>query len=123
MKIYSRRDSATTVLRKLGVDPSHYNKFIKLEHGTFKCDITKAEAFLKKASKPVKSKPLKSNKKQSPRVTMATTAYDLIRDGKTNAEVLAVLQSVFGLPENKNHYPAWYRAHMKRKGLLPKDAR
>lgn len=35
MKIYSRRDSATAVLRKAGIDKADYNKYIKVVDGGF----------------------------------------------------------------------------------------
>lgn len=52
-------------------------------------------------------------KAKEPRVTVASTARDMVRAGKTNEEIWAVLQKDFGLDDSKKHYPAWYRNQVK----------
>lgn len=46
-RYYKTRDSATSVLRRLGVSAKNYNKFIKvLEDGTLLCQLSEVEKFL-----------------------------------------------------------------------------
>lgn len=67
----------------------------------------------KKVSKP--------KAERAPRVTMASTAYELIQAGKTNDEVRAVLKKQFSLPESHDYYPSWYRSHLVQKGIITKE--
>src|SRR5512139_552547 len=74
-KIYARRDSATAVLRKLGINPRDYNLFIKTKGAEFHLDVGAAEAHLKpaeaKPAKPQVTKPAKPQvtKPTKPKVT------------------------------------------------------
>lgn len=46
--------------------------------------------------------------------TCSYVARAMITDGKTNAEVWAVIQPRFNLTDAQKHYPSWYRSAMKR---------
>ena len=43
----------------------------------------------------------------------------LIYAGKTNAEIWAIVQPKFQMPETRKTYPSWYRWNLKRLGKLP----
>jgi hypothetical protein len=148
VKILARRDSATTILRKLGIQARDYNFFIeKMTDGRFACKIAMAEMHLEslKNPKPAVKAPCHSEEKYTTegmkiqqavakavkaeskadtpkRDGISATARALILDGKTNQEVWDVLQAKFNLDHSKRHYPTWYRCEMKRTGLLPRDA-
>lgn len=147
---YARRDSATTALRKLGIDKADYHRFIdvlKDEDGTlFVVDTDAAKAHLKrrKTDKPAQTEAAKVAavarvapvKKHAPtpvakrvaakkgaqaaanKRTVSAVARGLIADGKSNDEVWKLIKAEFKLDDAKKGYPAWYRAEMKRKGLL-----
>lgn len=119
-KTYSRRDSCTSVLRKMGVDKKDYDFFIDKQGDQYVCRTDKAARHLaqlkEQAKLPAAAK--KAKEPKEPRVTVSSRARDLIRDGQTNDEVWAVLQAEFNLDDSKKHYPSWYRAAMKRAGQL-----
>ena len=152
VKIFKSRDSATSLLRKLGIQPRDYNLFIeKTSDGQFACQAAKAQMHLKQlganaaeagvvrapkqpeAPKPetkvVASRPYTGVDKsggnakinitgagQKPkRASVADEFRELIKAGKTNAEVWAIMQPRHNLPDSKKGYPAWYRADMARK--------
>lgn len=134
IKFYTRRDSATTVLRKLGIKPRDYDLFIeKTSDGQFGCQIAKAQMYLKslvEAAKPAEEKPafgpkaVKSVKSKSAKPATATKskpsgisamARSMIADGYSNQEIWEKLKSEFKLDDSKKHYPTWYRCEMKRK--------
>lgn len=132
VKILARRDSCTTILRKMGIHPRDYNAFIEvMTDGKFACHIARAEMHLEslkqaaapKAEKPAKkeaaAKPAKKEaaKREAAR-TVSTVARELIVAGKTNVEVWAIIQKEFDLDDSKKSYPAWYRSDCKRKGLI-----
>lgn len=119
MKTFKRRDSATTVLRKLGVKSSDYSLFIEKIGGLFQLDIEKAEKFIKAS----KSHDKRVGERRSGNESCCGVAYAMILDGATNAEVWAVIQPKFNLGENKRHYPSWYRCHLRRIGKLGQDTR
>ena len=129
VKFYARRDSATTVLRKMGVHARDYNAFIEvMSDGQFACHIARAEMHLEslKNPKPVETKVAKAGRRaedpaveaKSKRTGISATARALILAGKTNQEVWAELKQQFDLDDSKKHYPTWYRCEMKRKGQL-----
>tara|TARA_R110000868_G_scaffold403261_1_gene680373 strand:- start:54 stop:485 length:432 start_codon:yes stop_codon:yes gene_type:complete len=141
VKTYTARDSATSALRKLGLQARDYNLFITKVGDKFECNLGAATKHLEDLKKPLK---LHSHSKEQAKVAkepradrreadpapdakhkregISATARALIADGKTNAEVWEVLQARFDLDKSKRHYPTWYRCEMKRTGLLPKDA-
>lgn len=126
-RIYKTRDSATAVLRKMGIPACDYNAFIEvMSDGQFACHIARAEMHLESLkNKPAKTKATKapaSTEAKPKRTGISATARALILAGKTNQEVWDVLKSSFNLDDSKKHYPTWYRCEMKRKGLLPKEA-
>ena len=128
VRIYKTRDSATTVLRKMGIPACDYNAFIEvMSDGQFACHIARAEMHLEslKNPKPAETKATKSpasTETKLKRTGISAMARELILAGKTNQEVWAILKETFSLGDNKKHYPGWYRCEMKRKGLLSKEA-
>lgn len=123
VKFYARRDSATTVLRKMGIHARDYNAFIEvMSDGQFACHIARAEMHLEslKNPKPVETKVAKATRPaaETKRTGISATARALILAGKTNQEVWAELKQQFDLDDSKKHYPTWYRCEMKRKGQL-----
>lgn len=124
VKFYARRDSATTVLRKMGIHARDYNAFIEvMSDGQFACHIARAEMHLEslKNPKPAETKAAKvpvSTETKPKRTGISATARELILAGKTNQEVWAELKQQFDLDDSKKHYPTWYRCEMKRKGQL-----
>lgn len=129
-KTYTTRDSATSALRKLGLQARDYNLFITKVGDKFECKLGAAAAHLEslKNPKPVeaKSTATKATKKtaepKAKKTGISATARELILAGKTNQEVWEVLKQQFSLDDSKKHYPTWYRCEMKRTGLLPKEA-
>ncbi len=121
-KTYASRDSATSALRKIGIQARDYDLFITKTDGKFECRLGEAAAHLEslKNPKPKAAKPAKT--KEPKRQSISQVARDLILDGKTNQEVWEVLQAQFNLDHAKRSYPTWYRCEMKRKGLLPQEA-
>ena len=131
VKIFKTRDSATTLLRKLGINARDYNFFIeKMTDGRFACKVAMAELHLEslknpkpktilteaaKAGRRAADPEVKQTKK---REGISQTARDLILAGKTNQEVWAVLKEAFNLDDSKKHYPTWYRCELKRKGMM-----
>ncbi len=131
LRQYTRRDSATAFLRKLGVSKSSYNDFItKDDEGLFWVDVEEAE----KSLNPAKSTVAKDQPKVEPKAkskpsevkseaavekeTVTSVSRQLIKDGKTNKEVWDVIKAKFSLDDSKKSYPAWYRSQMKRDGKL-----
>lgn len=123
VKFYARRDSATTVLRKMGIHARDYNAFIEvMSDGQFACHIARAEMHLEslKNPKPAETKVVKTARPaaETKRTGISATARALILAGKTNQEVWVELKQQFDLDDSKKHYPTWYRCEMKRKGQL-----
>lgn len=144
-KTYTARDSATSALRKLGLQARDYNLFITKVGDKFECKLGAAAAHLeslknpkpvveaKAEAKPVaakESKVVKAGRRVADPVVevkpkkmgISATARELILSGKTNQEVWEALKQQFNLDDSKKHYPTWYRCEMKRTGLLPKEA-
>lgn len=144
-KTYAARDSATSALRKLGLQARDYNLFITKVGDKFECKLGAAAAHLDSLKNPKPVVEAKAEDKpaaaKEPKVAKAgrrdadpvveakpkkmgisATARELILSGKTNQEVWEVLQQQFNLDDSKKHYPTWYRCEMKRTGLLPKEA-
>ncbi len=150
-KTYTTRDSATSALRKLGLQARDYNLFITKVGDKFECKLGAAAAHLEslKNPKPVEEKAthikitestdaknaknarlVKAGRRAADPVVevkpkkmgISATARELILSGKTNQEVWEALKQQFNLDDSKKHYPTWYRCEMKRTGLLPKEA-
>lgn len=125
MKTYKRRDSATSVLRKMGINSRDYDLFITKSDSGVELDLDLAKKHLadlkKQAEKPSKkAKAVKKTKVK--RVTISSLCRDMILDGATNAEIFAKLQETYGeerFGPEKRHYPAWYRCELRRTGQLP----
>ena len=138
MKTYTRRDSCTAILRKMGIKPQEYNFFIDVAGDKFTCRTDKAASHLEQlreqtlatankrmndaakadhAAKPARVKRTKGVHKES----ISGVARELISVGRTNEEVWGALKARFGLDDSKKHYPAWYRAEMVRAGALPRQ--
>ena len=104
----SRRDSATAILRKLGIAKPDYNKFVSLgEDGLFFVNVEDAVRSLQKPVKKAKA----AKVAKEPKITLASSIRHLVAQGKTNAEIFEELK----LPADKRWYPAWYRAAEVRK--------
>jgi hypothetical protein len=120
VKIYTRRDSATAALRKLGIKKEDYSSFIEvMSDGRFACQIAMAEMHLNQPKKEPKQ-PKKEPKAK--KTTISGLCRALILDGKTDAEIMAALRQEFGedrIGPEKNSYPCWYRCELRRKGQLP----
>ncbi len=69
---------------------------------------------------PAKHAAAKTPAKKAERVSMWGAARELIKAGKTNADVLAMLRERFHLPEEHSYYARWYRSFMVKKGLITK---
>ncbi len=52
--------------------------------------------------------------------SMASVAYEMIKAGKTNAEVRTVLEKKFSLPEEHAYYPSWYRSKLVQTNQITK---
>lgn len=136
VKFFKTRDSATSLLRKIGIQARDYNFFIeKMTDGRFACQVAKAEMHLEALKNPEpaeepKAKVAKAGRRAADPVVevkpkkmgISATARELILSGKTNQEVWEALKQQFNLDDSKKHYPTWYRCEMKRTGLLPKEA-
>jgi len=129
-KTYTARDSATSALRKLGLQARDYNLFITKVGDKFECKLGAAAAHLEslKNPKPVVTEEPKTKvakkaiEPKAKKAGISATARELILSGKTNQEVWEALKQQFNLDDSKKHYPTWYRCEMKRTGLLPKEA-
>lgn len=122
-KTYSRRDSCTSVLRKMGITAKDYDFFIDKQGDQFVCRTDKAARHLEQlkelAANPKAEKPAKAPKQPKElKITVSARARELIREGNSNEQVWVVLQAEFKLDDNKKHYPGWYRAAMTRAGQL-----
>lgn len=66
-----------------------------------------------KPAKPAAKAPVRTvGKSAGGRETMAGTIQGLIRAGKSNADIIKQL----ALPDEKRHYPCWYRGYLRRGG-------
>jgi hypothetical protein len=113
-KIYTKRDSATAVLRKMGVNKADYKKHIKvLADGRFELvNPSKEKAAAKSAPKNTEVATKDAKK------TITGVAQKLILAGKTNTEVFEALKAEFHLDDSKKYYPAWNRSMLRRTGVL-----
>lgn len=130
IRFVKTRDSATTILRKLGIKPRDYNFFIELDTAkNFFCvQVAKAEMHLKKLAGNAAEagmvrapetepapKATKRGGKNDPS-TCSAVARTLIREGKTNEEVWNIIKVEFNLDDKKRGYPAWYRFQLRKAG-------
>lgn len=118
-KHYKQRSSATTMLRKLGIEKQDYNLFIEKTKDGVEVDMTLVDNYL---NKPNASKPKTKAKAKAKSYSVSSLARKLILDGFTNPEVFHKLQNHFGkdrINDDHKHYPSWYRCELRRKGLLP----
>lgn len=134
VRFVKTRDAATAILRKLGIKARDYAFFIeKTEGGRLAVQVAKAEMHLKqlagnaaesgmvRAPKTEQKPAPEAKAEKKPRQTKAeetcsSVARDLIRAGKTNAEVWAVISVQFELDAKKRGYPAWYRFQLRKAG-------
>lgn len=141
---YRNRQSATAVLKKLGVAQADYNTFITMDDGRgivlLAYDAAAAAVALAKAPKGRKVHGSASvegpdidettqldaaRPKRNPKVdkavktaavrTVTSVALAMIRSGASNTTVWAALQAEFKLDDAKRTYPAWYRRHLRVK--------
>lgn len=111
MKTYKRRDSATSVLRKMGIKPCDYGLFITKERGAFNCDIDLAKAHLKGLEE--------QKSKKAPRKSMTRFCKDMILRGFDNAAIFEMMKTEFSATEKHRYYPSWNRCFLRRSGQLP----
>lgn len=135
VKTVARRDSATAILRKLGIKSSDYNMFImQTADGRYAVAEDKAQEYLqaqlrKVANEEVPQKQLKGRTKkeadsnQIKRPFVAGVIRKLILDGLDNKAIHEIMKRDFGHDEDKAHYPAWYRSQMRREGLIERPAK
>lgn len=107
------------------VERAPIKKFTDKAQGIKRCN--ELAAFLRKqqeTAKPV-AKATKAAKQDKPKAerkaSVSGTCQRLILDGKSNADIWAVLKEQFNLDDSKKYYPAWNRAMMTRKGLIKKE--
>lgn len=113
-KLYVRRDSATKVLKSIGITPDQYNSFIEETKDGFICHLDRArehQAFHQ--PQPVKEKP-KTNQPSDQTQSISASIKALIIKGYTNSQIREALD----LPPERSHYPSWYRSKMRRDGEL-----
>lgn len=131
MKTVKTRDSATTILRKIGINSREYNLFIEKTADGFVVKDTEARKYICKevivdliTTKDVTIKPAEAEKPapaaKPERLSISSMAEQLLLAGKTNAETWAVLKEKFKLGDDKKHYPSWYRSRLRRQGRLAK---
>lgn len=140
-KHYASRDSATQVLKKMGVAKGDYDLFITKDKDGAVLDLASAKRHLADADKRALEALAAKNKEKTDEAaaaaaaapkperetrpagerkpSVASVARELILAGLDNAAVFTKLHEQFGLDDGKKHYPAWYRSDLKRKGLLP----
>jgi len=74
----------------------------------------------KKKAAPAKKSDRKPRARADGKASVSARSVDLIRQGKTNAQVFVILQKEYDLPETKKHYPSWYRSKLVRDGVMTK---
>lgn len=108
------RDSATALLRKVGITKDNYNTFISCgEDGLYFVNLEDA---VRSLTPPTPAKIALSalvvfNKKGE--ISYSLTIRNMVRQEMTNKEIADELK----LPANKTYYPAWYRAEIIRKNI------
>lgn len=131
IKTYARRDGATAVLKKLGIQPADYPMFLfQTTDGRTAVTVQKAEEYLAAKLRKVANeivpqaknlgrtqKEADSNKVKRPSVASVIRA--MILAGDDNKAIHEAMKRDFGHDEDKAHYPAWYRSQMRREGLVP----
>jgi restriction endonuclease Mrr len=134
VKTFTRRDSCTAILKKLGVPASDYNQFIwRTTDGRFTVNTEKAELYLASRLQNVAKEVVQGRNKgaterqaesnQIKRPSSASFIRRLILDGKTNQEIFKILQDQFGCGEEKSNHAAWYRSQMRRQGLIDRPSK
>lgn len=130
VKTVARRDSATTLLRKLGIKASDYNLFIQqTTDGRYAVSLDKAAEYLAARLRKVALEEIPQAKNQGrtakeaasnqiKRPSVAGVIRKYILDGLDNKAIHELLKRDFGHDEDKAHYPAWYRSQMRREGLV-----
>ena len=140
VKFLARRDSCTSVLRKLGIHARDYDAFIEvLSDGRFACHTGRAElhfaelkaktepkaepnvVFTSGDKDPIKGKPGQRFHAVEAKSTIASVTRAMILDGKPNAEIWEVISKKFNLNETKRSYPSWFRCECRRKGQITSE--
>lgn len=144
-KVVKRRDSATAILRKLGIAKENYHLF--MEPGATEGEwVVNEQAAAKSLEKPApvkrpRRKPKVSTKSDSDLVTeilenptprkqarekkerkpsYAGEIREMILEGMANKAIHEEMLKRHGKKmEGKHWYPCWYRNEMRRKGVLP----
>lgn len=139
VRFYKTRDSATSMLRKMGIKSRDYNSFIDIsDDNTYICQVAKAEMYLASSKNPIMAevgnpapevgqateakrvvrRTVQAEEPKAKRGSVSTTIRELILAGKSNQEIWATLKETFDLDDSKKHYPSWYRCEMRRKGMV-----
>lgn len=140
-KSFTRRDSATSVLRKMGINSRDYNLFITVDaYGKFELNLDLAKSHAAKIAEQtapakkvdeVKKPAVKSVRKAIAEAletktqtatevekteTVSQMARRLILAKHSNKEVWEALVATFQLDAKKRGYPAWYRFELRKQG-------
>lgn len=121
IRTVSKRDSATAILRKLGVNPRDYDLFIERTDDGLKVKIGLADDHVQSLKAAAANKPKPPKAAKPPKVSVSTVCRELILAGRSNEETWAAVKEQFRLDDSKRHYPAWYRGELRRQGKLPKE--
>lgn len=139
-KEYSRRDSATRLLReKYHIPSTHYDQFMDQRNDHWIVDLKSAEewragfetatkAVADKPSAPIKRKQVSTRPEKAPQTelsagrkkTFSARCRELILQGLSNKEVWNKIHKEYGLSadDKRKIYPAWYRHELKKRGEL-----
>ncbi len=114
-KIYTRRDSALKALKKAGVKTEDYDKYLRKTAKGFLVNLPgKGEKAPTEPKKKSKKKAAAKKPAGEKKASVASRIRELIKQGKDNKQVWAIVKPEFKLDDNKKHYPGWYRSQMNR---------
>lgn len=127
VRVVARRDSAVTILRKLGTPPDMYKDFVsELTDGRWAAQVGRAKDYLEQRKdlaaerNAIKAKNATASAKRGERkAPISQTCLTLFREGKHNGEVWEHIKAKYELDDEKRGYPAWYRSYFRRRGDLP----
>lgn len=112
-KIYATRSGATDALRRAGIQAVDYDKHLAKVTSGFEATLPDKATKEKAAAKPKAAKKTKETK--PPRETVANVCREMIKAGKSNEQIWAIVKPKFKLDDTKKHYPSWYRCELARK--------
>lgn len=148
VRVYATRDSATAVLRRMGIGVGDYNKFMaKASDGSWDCYVLKAEQYLislnhksiaetgnltgRTRAKPKASRAPETKKvsrliisaetSKNSKISLAEAMRQLVVAGKDNLEIFNELKDEYNLTNKQRGYPAWYRSDLRRRGIIKEE--